>query len=80
MDKNCDFTIFDVPLSRMKTLHEGDRRRYPLDMLEVGQGFAIGKDCNRQSLHSCKAKYAKETGKKFVVRKVDGGPCCIRIA
>lgn len=75
-----DFRIFQVPLSRMATLSQGDKRRYPFDMLEVGEAFVIGKDCNRQSMHSCKSAYAKQTGKKFIVRKIDGEPCCIRVA
>lgn len=77
---NKDFEIFDVPLSRMKTIAEGDGRRYPLDMLAVGQGFAITNDCNRQSLNSCKSAYGKKTGKRFIIRKLDGQPCCIRVA
>lgn len=75
-----DFKIFDVPLSRMATISQGDKRRYPLDMLDVGQGFVVTRDCNRQSLNSCKSKYGKQTGKRFVIRKLDGETCCIRVA
>lgn len=74
------FRIFEVPLSRMATISQGEKRRYPLDMLNVGEAFVIGKDCNRQSLNSCKSKYAKKTGKRFIIRKIDGEPCCIRVA
>jgi hypothetical protein len=49
-------------------------------MLKVGEAFVVGKDCNRQSLNSCKSKYGKRTGKKFVIRKIDGEACCIRVA
>jgi hypothetical protein len=74
------YKIFEVPLSRMETISKGDLRRYPLDMLKVGEAFVVGKDCNRQSLNSCKSKYGKRTGKKFVIRKIDGEACCIRVA
>lgn len=74
-----DFKIFEVPLSRMATIHKGEKRRYPLDMLKVGEGFVIGKDCNRSSLSTQKSRYGKATGKRFVIRKLDGEPCCIRV-
>ena len=78
--KYHDVDVFDVPLSRVETIGQGERRRYPFDMLEVGQAFAIPKLCNRQSLASCASSYGKRHGKKFVIRKIDGGPCCIRVA
>lgn len=78
--KYHEVEVFDVPLSRAATIDQGERRRYPFDMLEVGQAFAIPKLCNRQSLASCASKYGTKHGKRFVIRKIDGGPCCIRVS
>ena len=78
-NKYRDMRIFEVPLSRRETLDKGARRRYPFDMLKVGEAFEIGKDANRQSLGSCASRYGKRHGKRFIVRKVDGVPCCIRV-
>lgn len=78
--KYHEVEVFDVPLSRVETIGKGERRRYPFEMLEVGQAFAITKLCNRQSLASSASKYGARHGKRFIIRKIDGGPCCIRVA
>lgn len=78
--KYSEFEIFDVPVTRAEHRVMQERHRYPFDLLEVGQGFAIPKLCNRASLRSCATRYGQKHGKRFVIRKIDGGPCCIRIA
>ena len=47
-------------------------RKYPLDIMEVGDSFLVPLE-KRASAASMCSKYRKASGKKFITRKVEGG-------
>ena len=53
------------------------RSKYPIKQLELGQSFMIPSSelspTQISSIRQATTKFAKETGRKFTVRKTDGG-------
>ena len=84
LEDRYEFTGFiDADVSRAATIDLGLRHRYPLHRLEVGQAFvaddAVG-GVILTSLRSCASNYGRKHGKRFLVRKINGIPSCIRVA
>ena len=63
-----------VKCSRPEGLGRGALRKYPLDVLRVGQGISIHYDMDRRiSVRQCVRHHAKKTGNEFEFNEIHGG-------
>ena len=52
--------------------------KYPFEEMQVGDSFFV-KDVKRNNLSITARKYGSKTGRKFLVREVEGGVRCWRV-
>jgi len=60
---------------------KGGTVKYPFEQMEVGDSFFVPEsaEVRRSNFSNSASSYGKRTGKKFTVRKVEGGWRCWRV-